>query len=60
MDLDLGLAFALVMVYLRTDFRASDCVGPMRTAKFLYGRLDPAKQADAAGFVRQLFTECRL
>jgi hypothetical protein len=51
---------ARAMDYLRTDFRASDCVGPMRTAEFLYGRLDPATQADAAGFVRQLFTECRL
>ena len=51
---------ARAMDYLRTDFQTSDCVGPMRTAEFLYGRLDPATQADAVGFVRQLFTECRL
>jgi 2-polyprenyl-3-methyl-5-hydroxy-6-metoxy-1,4-benzoquinol methylase len=48
---------ARAMDYLRTDFQASHCVGQMRTAEFLYGRLDPATQADAAGFVRQLFTE---
>lgn len=48
------------MEYLRTDFQDSETIGPMRVAEFLYERADAEVQADAAGFVRQLFSECRL
>jgi len=48
------------MEYLRGDFQDSDSTGPRRTAEFLYGRPDAETQADAVGFVRQLFKECSL
>ena len=48
------------MEYLRNDFATSDSVGPRRTAEFLFGRVDEPTQADAVGFVRQLFAECKL
>jgi hypothetical protein len=47
------------MEYLRGDFQDSDATGPRRTAEFLFGQPDAATQADAAGFVRQLFNECK-
>jgi len=46
--------------YLRADFHESDSIGPRRVAEFLYGRPDADAQADAVGFVRQLFAECKL
>jgi hypothetical protein len=48
------------MEYLLEDFRESSSIGPMRAAEFLFGRMDEATQADAAGFVRQLLAECKL
>ena len=47
------------MEYLRGDFQDSHSIGPRRTAEFLFGRTDAATQADAVGFVRQLFAECK-
>ena len=47
------------MEYLRSDFASSDAIEPSRAAELLYGRLDAAIQADAAGFVRQLLAECK-
>jgi hypothetical protein len=46
--------------YLRTDFHESDSIGPRRVADFLYNRPNADAQADAVGFVRQLFAECKL
>ena len=51
---------AKAMEYLRADFQDSETIGPMRVAEFLYERPDADVQADAAGFVRQLFAECKL
>lgn len=48
------------MEYLRGDFKDADSIGPRRASDFLYGRPDAATQADAVGFVRQLFAECKL
>jgi predicted nucleotidyltransferase len=47
------------MEYLLGDFQDSDSTGPRRTAEFLYGHPDADTQADAVGFVRQLFRECK-
>ena len=58
------LVSALAMEYLRGDFQDSDSTAPStaprRTAEFLYVHLDADTQADAVGFVRQLFKECGL
>jgi hypothetical protein len=48
------------MEYLRGDFQDPDSIGPRRIGEFLYGRQDADTQADAVGFVRQLFNECKL
>lgn len=49
---------AKAMEHLRADFLDLDSIGPRRVAEFLYGRPDPATQADAVGFVRQILQEC--
>ena len=46
------------LLNLRSDFLHADAIGPRRVAEFIYGREDLNLQADVAGFIRQLLTEC--
>lgn len=44
---------------LKNDFTDPDATGPMRAAEFLYDTLNIDFQADFAGYVRKLLSNCR-
>jgi hypothetical protein len=45
---------------LRRDFLGHDHVGPLRAARFLYGRPDENLQADVVSVVRELLRQCEI
>jgi predicted nucleotidyltransferase len=58
-DVAMHASAVKALEYLQADFNNSKAIGPRRVAEFLYGRPDADIQADAVGFARQLFVECR-
>jgi hypothetical protein len=46
------------MHILEQDFKANDCLGPMRVAHFVHGGPDEATQADVVGFVLKFLSMC--
>jgi hypothetical protein len=45
---------------LRRDFLGHDHLGPLRAARFLYGRPDENLQADVVSVVRELLRQCEI